>query len=106
MKPEFQVLDQDIATDSRDGIEYICITDIAKYKHPDRTDDLNRNWLRDRNAIEFLGIWEQINNPDFKGNMRDHANVQQLVCLANHGIYECPFYRAGHESIRAFDKAQ
>ncbi len=46
--------------------DYICITDIAKYKHNDRTDDLIRNWMRNRNTIEFLGIWEQLHNPNFK----------------------------------------
>lgn len=66
MKPKLQVLDHDIATDVRNGIEYICITDIAKYKNAERTDDLIRNWLRNRNTIEFLGLWEQLNNPDFK----------------------------------------
>jgi hypothetical protein len=66
MKPKLQVLDQEIATHAKDGIEYICITDIARYKNQERTDDLIRNWLRNRNTIEFLGIWEQLNNPDFK----------------------------------------
>lgn len=66
MKPKLQVLDQEIATYAKDGIEYICITDIARYKSQERTDDLIRNWLRNRNTIEFLGIWEQLNNPDFK----------------------------------------
>ncbi|MFH1455110.1 MAG: KilA-N domain-containing protein [bacterium] len=46
--------------------DYICITDIARYKNSDRTDDLIRNWLRNRNTIEFLGIWEHLNNPNFK----------------------------------------
>ena len=32
MKPKIQVLEQEIATDTREGIEYICITDIAKFK--------------------------------------------------------------------------
>lgn len=45
--------------------DYICITDIARYKNQDATDDLIRNWVRNRNTVEFLGIWEQINNPDF-----------------------------------------
>lgn len=45
--------------------DYICITDIARYKNQDNTDDLIRNWLRNRNTIEFLGIWEQLNNPEF-----------------------------------------
>jgi len=66
MKPKIQVLDHEIATDIRNGIEYICITDIAKYKNQKRSDDLIRNWLRSRNTIEFLGLWEQLNNPDFK----------------------------------------
>jgi hypothetical protein len=45
--------------------DYICITDIARFKDPKRTDYLISNWLRNRNTIEFLGIWEQINNPGF-----------------------------------------
>lgn len=36
--------------------DYICITDIARYKNSERTDDLIRNWLRNRNTIEFLGV--------------------------------------------------
>jgi len=65
MKSKLQVLDRVVGTDTKDGIEYICITDIAKFKNSDRTDDLIRNWLRNRNTIEFLGIWEQLNNPGF-----------------------------------------
>ncbi len=45
---------------------YICLTDIARHKNPDGTDDLVRNWLRNRNTIEFLGIWEKLYNPGFK----------------------------------------
>lgn len=46
--------------------DYISLTDIARHRNPDHTDDLIRNWLRNRNTIEFLGIWESLNNPDFK----------------------------------------
>ncbi len=66
MKPKLQVLETEIATDTRNGIEYICITDIARFKNPDRTGVIIGNWIRNRNTIEFLGIWEQLNNPDFK----------------------------------------
>ncbi len=66
MKAKLQVLEQGVSTYDADGMEYICITDIARYKNSDRTDDIIRNWLRNRNTIEFLGIWEQLNNPDFK----------------------------------------
>lgn len=66
MKAKQQVLERDIDTHVRDGGEYISIADIARYKTPDRADDLIRNWLRNRNTIGFLSIWEQLNNPDFK----------------------------------------
>ncbi len=45
--------------------DYICITDIARYKDPERTDYIIQNWMRNRNTVEFLGIWERLNNPDF-----------------------------------------
>jgi len=66
MKPKLQVLEQEIGIESRGDIEYICITDIAKFKNADRTDIIIGNWLRNRNTIEFLGIWEQLHNPNFK----------------------------------------
>ncbi len=46
--------------------DFISLTDIARHRDTDRTDDLVRNWIRNRNTVEFLGIWEQIHNPDFK----------------------------------------
>ena len=49
-----------------DKDDYISLTDIARYKDSKRTDYIIQNWLRNRNAIEFLGIWEKLNNPDFK----------------------------------------
>jgi len=46
--------------------EYICITDIAKHKNPEAPADIVKNWLRSKNTIELLGLWEKLNNPDFK----------------------------------------
>lgn len=45
--------------------DFICLTDIAKSKNPEHPDDLIRNWLRNRNTLELLRIWEQLHNPDF-----------------------------------------
>lgn len=45
--------------------DYISLTDIAKYKTDD-TSSVIANWMRNRNTIEFLGIWETLYNPDFK----------------------------------------
>ena len=46
--------------------EFICITDIAKYKSPDAPRDIIKNWIRNKNTIELLGLWERLNNPSFK----------------------------------------
>ena len=45
--------------------DFICLTDIARFKNPERSDDLVRNWLRTRDTVEFLGVWERLNNPGF-----------------------------------------
>ena len=45
--------------------EYLSITDIARYKSDDPTAVI-QNWMRNRDVIEFLGLWESLHNPDFK----------------------------------------
>ncbi len=60
------VLDKGVTISSIRDEDYISLTDIARYKDSSRTDDLIRNWLRNRNTLEFLGLWEHLNNPDFK----------------------------------------
>lgn len=49
-----------------DENDYISLTDIARYKS-DEPKDVIKNWMRSKSTIEFLGLWEQLNNPDFKG---------------------------------------
>ena len=45
--------------------DFISLTDIARHRDTERGDYIIQNWMRNRNTIEFLGIWEQLNNPDF-----------------------------------------
>lgn len=49
-----------------DDDDYISLTDIARYKS-DEPKMVIQNWMRNRNTIEFLGVWESLHNPDFKG---------------------------------------
>ena len=46
--------------------DYICLTDMARYKDKQRTNYIIQNWMRARNTIEYLGVWEQLHNPNFK----------------------------------------
>ncbi len=50
----------------RDKEEFISLTDMAKFRDSERTNYIIQNWMRTRNTIEFLGLWEQLRNPDFK----------------------------------------
>lgn len=63
--------------------DFISITDIARYQEPNRTDHVIQNWMRNRNTVEFLGIWERLNNPDFKPlefeGIRTRAGLNSFV---------------------------
>ena len=62
-----------ITISSADEVDYICITDMANAKSDNsRAADVIKNWLRNRNTLEFLGTWEQIYNPGFKVVEFDH----------------------------------
>jgi len=56
-----------VAIFSQNQDNYISFTDIARYKNAQEPKDVVKNWLRNRNTLEFLGIWEKINNLKFKG---------------------------------------
>lgn len=56
--------------------DYISLTDIARYHNPDLPGYVIQNWLRSRATIEFLGLWEQLNNPEF--------NCLEFEAIKNH----------------------
>ena len=113
------VQDTEITFSNVNGEDYICITDMLKAKDGDF---FVTDWLRNRNSMEFLGVWERIYNPNFnygefatirnqaglnsfkisvkefvtrtgaisllanpdkKGNIRDYATINELICLSN-----------------------
>jgi hypothetical protein len=47
--------------------DFISLTDIARNKNAEEPKDVVKNWMRSKTTIEFLGLWEQLNNPAFKG---------------------------------------
>jgi hypothetical protein len=63
--------------------DYISLTDIARYKDAEHTDDIIKNWLRNRNTIELLGFWELMHNRDFKpvefDGFKKQAGMKSLV---------------------------
>lgn len=56
-----------VATFKLENEDYISLTDIARNKNAEEPKDIVKNWMRSRTTIEFIGLWEQLNNPNFKG---------------------------------------
>ena len=73
------------------GIDYICITDIARQKNWMDPNGVIANWMRNRNTIEFLGIWETRYYPDF--NPLEFEGVRQQAGLVPAGP------RPGHHGM-------
>ena len=56
----------EIVTFTKKNNDYISLTDIARYKNPEFPADIVKNWVRTRSTIDFLGLWEKLNNQNFK----------------------------------------
>lgn len=65
MSKKINVKDTDVVIITINDTDYISLTDIAKFKTDD-TSAVIGNWMRNRNTIEFLGIWETLYNQKFK----------------------------------------
>src|SRR5450432_3289705 len=87
---KIKVLSQEVTVQRRNERDYISLTDIARYKDAERTDYLILNWMRNRNTIEFLGIWEHLNNPNFNpiefDGIKTQAGLNSFILTAKHWI--------------------
>ena len=71
------VQDTEITVVAYNDNDYISLTDMANAKNSEsRAADIIKNWMRNRYTIEFLGTWEMIHNPNFKGVEFDHFKMQ------------------------------
>jgi hypothetical protein len=90
MPRKIEVLAREVRLSGVNEQDYVCLTDIARYKDPERTDYLIFNWLRNRNTLEFLGLWEQINNPGFNpiefDGIRKQAGLNSFILTAKQWI--------------------
>ena len=61
---KIQVENKIISITKQNEGDYICLTDMVR---DEEGNDHIRNWMRNRNTVEFIGLWETLHNPDFKG---------------------------------------
>jgi len=64
-KKKLKVNELEIVLYSEKEEEFISLTDMAKFRDPQRTNYIIQNWMRTKSTIEFLGLWEQFHNPSF-----------------------------------------
>lgn len=67
VKVQMKVKDQVINIIRIDDNEYISLTDLARYADEDDPRYPIQNWMRNKDVISYLGLWESINNENFKG---------------------------------------
>jgi len=74
---KIKVENSEITVIQEAGVDFISLTDMASVKeNKGRSADIIKNWLRTRYTLEFLGVWEQIHNPNFKVVEFDHFKTQ------------------------------
>ena len=83
MKKEIKTLGINIVIQKKNNQDYLSLTDIAKFKNSKHSDDVIKNWLRNRFTIELLGFWEKIYNPSFNSvefdGFRNEAGLNSFV---------------------------
>ena len=67
IKAQMKVKDNLVSVIRIRNVDYISLTDLARYKNPIEPKDVIKNWLRAKTNIEFLALWEQMHNPNIKG---------------------------------------
>ena len=60
------------------NVNYISLTDLTRIKNSKEPKDVVKNWMRTRSTLEFLGLWEKMNNPEFRGPI-SNPYYQKLV---------------------------
>ena len=73
-KDSFNVQGTEISVFTHRQDDYISLTDMAKYKNAKATGLVISHWLSTRYTVEFMGVWEKINNPDF--NVTEFSNIK------------------------------
>ena len=68
LKTQMMVKDQKVAVLVINGEEYISLTDLARYANFEEPKIPVQTWMRNKDVILYLGLWENLNNENFKGH--------------------------------------
>lgn len=65
-KVELNVINNKVSVIKVNNIDYISLTDLAKTQNNESPADVVKNWMRNKETLSFLGVWEELNNENFK----------------------------------------
>lgn len=71
---KIEVQGWEVVTFQKNEMDYISLTDMARYKNADSTGLVISHWMSTRYTVEFMGVWEQIHNPNF--NVTEFSNIK------------------------------
>ncbi|MCX6220141.1 MAG: KilA-N domain-containing protein [Bacteroidia bacterium] len=74
MKQTIKVESFEIVLYSQNSEDYISLTDMARFKNAETTGLVISHWLSTRYTVEFMGLWEKMNNPIF--NVTEFSNIK------------------------------
>ena len=87
---KIQIQNLEIAVYTKKQNDFISLTDMARFKNAETTGLVISHWLSTRYTVEFMGLWEQINNPDFNitefSNIKNESGSNGFVLSANKWI--------------------
>jgi hypothetical protein len=78
IKTEIDVINNKISVMRIDGIDYISLTDLAKYTNPEDPSGVIRNWMSNKNSFEYYSLWEEINNRDFNSVESHRIKINEV----------------------------
>ena len=78
IKTEIDVINNKISVMRIDGIDYISLTDLAKYTNPEDPSGVIRNWMSNKNSFEYYSLWEEINNRDFNSVESHRIKIKEV----------------------------
>ena len=66
IKTTMNVNDNPVSVLNNNGVDYISLTDLARYKNPDNPGDVVIKWMSNKSSFDFYSLWEELSNEDFK----------------------------------------
>ena len=81
VKTEINVINNKIGIMRIDDVDYISLTDLAKYSNPENPANVIIHWMSNKGTFDYIGLWEQLNNENFNFTEFSEIKIMKLDIL-------------------------